>query len=102
MSTSLNVTAYAGKDSKEFQKHYKAVKFCIENNLSYPIETSEFFKGKVGGEDLEDIKEDAILKYIENGIEVKFPKQVSPIEGKITIKTSDIPKEVDEIIITLE
>ena len=54
MSTTINVTAYSGKQSKEFQKHYKAVKFCIENDLSYPKETSEFFKGKIYNLNLED------------------------------------------------
>ena len=66
----MNVQAFAGKNSEEFQKHYKAVKFCIENGLSYPKETSEFFKGKVGGDDLEDIQPSSILKYIENGVEI--------------------------------
>ena len=47
MSVSLNATAYSSKESKEFQKHYNAVKFCIENELSFPKETSEFFKGKL-------------------------------------------------------
>ena len=35
MSVSLNVKAYLSKESKEFQKHFNAVKFCIENELSY-------------------------------------------------------------------
>lgn len=62
MSTSINVKAYSGKGSKEFQKHLGAVKYCIENELSFPKETSEFFKGKLGGDDLEDIKPNHILQ----------------------------------------
>ena len=68
MSVSLNATAYSSKESKEFQKHYNAVKFCIENELSFPKETSDFFKGKIGGDNLEDVKPEAIIKHIENGV----------------------------------
>lgn len=38
MEVTINVTAYSSKESKEFQKHYEAVKFCIENELSFPVE----------------------------------------------------------------
>jgi len=73
MSVSLNVTAYSSKESKEFQKHYNAVKFCVENELSFPKETSEFFKGKIGGNNLEDVKPETIIKYIENGVAMSIP-----------------------------
>lgn len=100
MSTSLNVRAFAGKNSQEFKKHYQAVLFCIENELSFPKETSEFFKGKVEGHDLEDIVTDSIIDYIKDGIEVNLPKTGS--EWEIRLQVSDIPKEVDEIIISLD
>jgi len=101
MSSSLNITAYAGKDSAEFKKHFKAVQFCIENDLSFPKETSEFFKGKVGGSDLEEIKRDCILPYIENGVEIPIPIKGNDLSWKKVIKVADIPKEVDEIIIEI-
>ncbi len=47
MGVSLSFKAYSGKESSEFQKHYKSVKFCIENELSFTIETVNFFKGKI-------------------------------------------------------
>lgn len=100
MSTSLSVTAYSSTENKEFQKHFNAVKFCIENGLSYPKETSEFFKGNVGGDDLEDINTEYILEYIENGIELDL-KQTQVHECEIRIKVSDIPKEADLIIVKL-
>lgn len=56
MSASLNVTAYSSTESKGFQKHFNAIKFRIKNGLSFPKGTSDFFKGKLGGNDLEDIK----------------------------------------------
>ena len=99
MSTSLSIVAFAGKNSPVFQKHLKAVKFCIENELSFPSETSEFFKGKVGGDDLDDIKADCILEYIENGIEV--PLKIGGNEWEKNINVSEIPKEVDTIIVKL-
>lgn len=37
MGVSLSFKAYSGKESSEFQKHYKSVKFCIENELSEMI-----------------------------------------------------------------
>lgn len=100
MSTSLNATAYSSKDNPEFQKHYNAVKFCIENQLSFPKETSEFFKGKLGGDDLEDIKPEAILGYLENGVSVEMPFRYFR-GSEVHIKVSEIPKEVSLIVVKL-
>jgi hypothetical protein len=101
MSISLKIQAYSNKNNPLFQKHLKAVRFCIENELSFPKETSAFFKGKVGGDDLEDINVKEILKYIENGIEVALPIKGGLVDGyyRRSIKVADIPKEVDEIVI---
>ena len=96
---SITITAYSSKESKDFQKHFNAVKFCIENQLSFPKETSDFFKGKIGGDDLEDIVEDAILKYIENGVEMKMPLEYQ--NGKVFIKVKEIPVGCDLIIAEL-
>ena len=101
MSVSLNVKAYSSTENKEFQKHYNAVKFCIENGLSFPKETSEFFKGKLGGDDLEDIKTDCIIDYIQNGVEVDLKTTVPQWRDEIRIKVSEIPSEVDLIIVKL-
>lgn len=104
MSVSLKVTAYSGKESKEFQKHFNAVKFCIENELSYPKETSEFFKGKIHGtvfDDLEDISNEYILEYIQNGIEVPLKTTGNKWGNEIRIKVSEIPSSVDEIVVSL-
>lgn len=100
MSVSLNAKAYSSTENKDFQKHLKAVKFCIENELSFPVETSEFFKGKVGGDDLEAIKRNCILKYIENGCEVEMPFRYFR-DSEVQIKVSEIPKSVDLIIVKL-
>lgn len=101
MGVSLDIKAYSSPENKEFQKHFKAVKFCLENNLSYPIETSEFFKGKLDGDDLEDVREEYVLDYIENGIEIPL-KQNKINECEIHIKVSDIPKEANLIIFKLK
>ena len=50
MSTTLYVKGYTGKNNTEFLKHFEAVKFCIERDLSFPKETSEFFRDKIEGE----------------------------------------------------
>jgi len=99
MSTSLSIQAFASKDSDEFQKHFKAVQFCIENELSYPKKTSEFFKGKLQGYDLEDINPECVLGYIENGVEI--PLKMSGEYYEKRIKVSEIPSEVDEIVVRL-
>lgn len=101
MSVSLNVTAYSSKESKEFQKHFNAVKFCIENKLSYPKETSEFFKGKIHGDDLEDISSKYILEHIKNGVEVPLKTTGDKWGNEIRIKVSEIPSSVDEIVVKL-
>lgn len=101
MSTSLNITAFSGKNSPEFQKHFKAVKFCVEHGLSFPAETSEFFKGRVGlEENLEDFQPEYLVENIENGIRVPLKFSVDAYHQKI-INVSEIPKEVDTIVIEL-
>jgi hypothetical protein len=101
MSVSLNITAYSSKDNEEFKKHFKAVKFCLENGLSYPKETSEFFKGKIQGDDLEDFSKEYILEYIQNGIEVPLNTTRDKWGNEIRIKVSEIPPSVDEIVFKL-
>jgi len=101
MSVSLNVKAYSSTESKEFQKHFNAVKFCIENELSFPKETSEFFKGKLNGDDLEDIKPNSIIDIIKNGVEVDLKTTSNQWGSEIRIKVSEIPSEVDLIIFKL-
>ena len=101
MSVGIRLDAFAGKDSAEFKKHYGAVVFCIDNKLSFPKETSEFFKGKVGGDNLEDISTQYILEYIENGITVDVPTEKDNWGNFIKLKVKDIPPEVDTIIFSL-
>lgn len=102
MGASLSVTAYAGKDSEEFKKHYKAVKFCLENGLSYPKETSDFFNSGNLPDNLEDYHEDSVLEMIENGVEIPLKQSmVQDHECRITVKVADIPKEVDTLIIEM-
>lgn len=102
MGASISIIAYSSTESKEFQKHFKAVHFCLENGLSYPKETSEFFKGKIHGSDLEDYTKESVLKYIENGVQVELPiKRDDDNFYKKIIKVSDIPKEVDIIVVEL-
>ena len=101
MSLSINVNAYSSKENSQFQKHFKAVQFCIENELSFPKETSLFFKGKLDGDDLEDIEPNSILKYIENGVEVKFNKEYANGGNKIFIRLKEIPNYVDVIVVEL-
>jgi hypothetical protein len=97
---SINIQAYSGKYSEEFNKHLEAVKFCIERGLSYPAETSEFFKGKVCGDNLEDIQPSAVLQYIENGVPVNLPYEKVGYDAA-NIYIADIPKEVDVIKVSI-
>lgn len=101
MGASIGVHAYSGKGSSEFKKHYKAVEFCIENKLSYPKETSEFFKGKIDGGSLEDFDTKWLLEKIKDGIEVRLPITKNSDYNEIRVKVSDIPKEVDELVMRL-
>ena len=100
MSVSLKATAYSTKENELFQKHSKAVRFCIENELSFPVETHEFFKGKINGDNLEDYNSDAILKYIENGVSVVMPFRCYR-GSEVHIKVSEIPENVSLIIVEL-
>ena len=103
MSTTLNIKAVTDNQNPEFQKHFKAVKFCIENDLSYPKETSKFFKGALDGEDLEDIRNDFVLDYIQYGISVDISDLVrTDDKGRKLITLSELPDNVDRIVIINE
>jgi hypothetical protein len=101
MSQQVKVIGYTGTDSPEYQKHFKAVHFCITNDLSFPIETSEFFKGKINGDSLEDFKKEALLNQIRYGFEVKIPQNCNKTLGEIWINTKDIPSTVTEICVKI-
>ncbi len=100
MGASLSVKAFYGKNSKEFKKHYSAIQFCIENELSFPKETQEFFKGKIDGGNLDDYKREYVIEYIKNGVEVDIEYE-QPSYYEIRIKVSELPTVAEEIIIRL-
>jgi len=103
MGASLSVQGFADVENPEYQKHYKAVSFCVENGLSLPKETSDFFKGKVGMDDLEDIRKESWVDAVNHGLSVELPLTKIDNWGLVKeIKVSDIPKEVDRIIISIE
>lgn len=102
MSVSLSINAYTGKNSELFKKHYKAVEFCLENKLSFPKETSEYFKDKIEGMSLEDFNHKYILNKIKNGIEVPLTFDRTNEKNCIELKVSDIPAGTEIIIIKLD
>ena len=61
---------------------------------------SLFFKGKLGGDDLEDIKTEAILGYLENGVSVEMPFRYFR-SSEVQINVSEIPSGVDLIVVKL-
>lgn len=99
MSSCLEVEAFSGRESAIFDKHYKAVKFCLENDLSFPKETSLFFKGKLPDcDNLEEMDSEHILEAIENGtfVEIKLNRKDN---NEVEVFLKDIPAEVDRLII---
>lgn len=102
MSVSINIKGYSTKNNAEFIKHKSAVEFCITNELSYPIETVSFFKGKLDGDDLENIRREYVLDYLKEGVGVKLKIDEDFHRQEFRIKTEDIPKEVDLIIVKME
>lgn len=101
MSSTISIKAYSDMDNAEYNKHYRAVQFCVENELTYPVETSAFFKGTIDGCNLEDFHEDIILDKISDGVEIPMPIQSDNNRFKKIIRVSDIPPEVDRIIVSL-
>lgn len=97
MSTSISFMGYAGEQSPEFIKHREVVFFCIEKGVSYPKETSEFFKGKIQGSDLEDFTDASLVEYLQFGIEIPIKVFQSGFNYEIDLKS--LPKEVDKIIV---
>lgn len=98
MSLTLSIKGFTGKNNSEFKKHQSAVVFCLTNDLSFPKETSEFFKGKIDGGDLEDFNKEYVFEKIQNGIEVDL--NIDNIhEYRKIINVSDIPKHCEQIII---
>jgi len=103
MGVSLSVMGYATKDSKEFDRHYGAVLYCINNDLSFPKETEEFFKGRVcGGGNIDDFEPNYLLEKLEHGLEVNIPTSGDAnYIGGMVINVADIPEECDQIVIEL-
>jgi len=100
MGASLSLHGYASKEDPEFKKHLKSVKFCIENDLLYPKETSEFFKGKMHVDNLEDWNRINILEFLEDRMYIKLPTIDDAYGNRVTIKVADIPEWVVEIVAT--
>ena len=98
MSYNIHVKAYSDNTSKEYQKHLNAVKFCIDNDLSYPKETYEYFKGAICGDNLDDYDNEYVLEYIENGFEIDL-QTVEDDQHSIILNVKDIPKDAKKIII---
>lgn len=102
MSTDLHARAFMGEDNPIFQLHLKAVKFCLETGLSFPKETSEFFKGKIDGMDLEENDREYLLDFIESDTEIQMDLPYRRGVGYIEILVSDIPKDAKYIRVSLE
>ncbi len=100
MGASIHIKGFSSKDNPLFLKHFNAVVYCIQNELSYPKETSEFFKGKLDGGDLEDFTKETVIKMLENGLPVKLPMNRDD-NYEYRIKVSEIPVGVEEIIVSL-
>lgn len=97
----MSISAYSSRENKEFLKHYEAVKFCILHKLSFPKETSEFFKGHMGGDDLEDVTDRYIMSILENGIELDLKSTADSFGNEIKVMVSDIPAEAEYLIVRL-
>lgn len=97
MSCCIEVIACTDNTKEEFKKHLKVVKFCVENDISLPKETNEYFKGAIDGDDLDEYDRDSWLGYIENGFETSLGYGQEYIE----IDPKDIPKDTKKIIVRL-
>ena len=102
MGVSLVVKGFSDKEDPTFNKHLSAVRFCIQNNLSLPKETSEFFRGKVYGEDPENYVGKHLIEHLKNGVEIPLTLHSDPYGATIRIKVSEIPEGVSEIIASIE
>ena len=100
MSMSLSIRGYYGTENKEFKKHAEAVAFCVKNELSLPLETSEFFKGKVEGEDLEAYHREGWVGLISNGLEISLGLK-GGISNRKVIDLKSLPKNLETIIVEL-
>lgn len=99
---SLFAEAYSTKESDDYQKHVKAVKFCIENGLSYPKETNEFFRNNVPEEDLNSYQPKTVLESIKDGVRLPMHYDGNHDMTQIRIRICDIPPTADEIIVTMD
>lgn len=101
MSVTLSVKAYSDNTNPLFVRHYNVVKACIENNIDFPEQTKEFFRGKIElCADLEDYKQAAILGVLHNGIQIPLAMTTDTYNSSITIDVASIPKEVTKIVVT--
>lgn len=103
MSLSINIDGLSDKSNPEFAKHLKVVEFCIANEVSYPKETSEFFKGQVHGEDIDDIvPSQEVIDVIKDGLVVEIHDAMATEAGRFYIQVDKLPKSVSVIRVSLD
>jgi hypothetical protein len=99
MSCCIHARACTDNTGKEFQKHLKSLKFCIENKLSLPKETYEYLSNAFDEDELID---DYELKYVLEKVEDGFSTTLGYDQSYIEIDYEEIPKDTKKIIIELK
>lgn len=89
-----------------FNQNRKLALFCIEQNIPYPKEVLKFFKGKIGGDNIEDCVTSYVYEYLKD-LEFKQPiiegvtygDFNTPLQNKIVFDLSIISEKFTHIII---
>lgn len=100
MGVSVYIQGFTQPDNDEFKKHLEVLQFCYDKGVSCPKETTEYFKGKIDGDDLEDYDYDYALERLENGLSVDIDDAVDGdvmYDDGATIDLRKLPKGVDII-----
>ena len=103
MSVSLHIEGFTGLTNEEYKKHYEALEYCLTRGLTPPVETLEFFEGKLGGCGVKELSVKGALDYAKKGTYVSLKDSITEIDSsEVQIDVSRIPKETEVIIVKID
>lgn len=92
MSISTFIIAYTSENNKDFQKHKKILEFCLENKVSLPKETAEYFENEIPDISLLDNKLEIELEE-----DVHYQEYYDDKYGGYEIDLEKLPNGVSKI-----
>jgi len=92
MGRSTHIEAFIPDSDKEYQKHKKILLMCLENDVSLPKETAQYFGSEDAYESLLDEKLEIELEE-----DVHYTKWCDEYRSGFEVDLSKLPKGVNKL-----